>query len=47
MRTVNGEYRIALFAKEDIEAGEEILFDYSYGAKEKEKYISNPGEVDA
>lgn len=36
---VNGDHRIGLYALRDLQAGEELLFDYAYSEEEKKKYF--------
>jgi hypothetical protein len=40
---VNGEHRIAIFAKQDIAAGAEIFYDYGYNASDG--YCPNWGDA--
>lgn len=42
-KLVNGDYRIGIYAKYDIQAGEELLFNYRYANQDKIKFFGTQG----
>jgi SET domain-containing protein len=42
-KLVCGDYRIGIYAKSDIQAGEELLFNYRYANQDKIKFFGSQG----
>lgn len=42
---VGGEHRVGIFSKENIEAGEEIFYDYWYDLDYTSQWVFSPDET--